>query len=156
MASVFAGQNSDRALQGADFSLKWAREFAEQSLNQTKVTLVGFWNINKKMAEDLEKQSSTVRQYTIALAEKTFLNTLGFGQKWLSAKELDEFIQLQSEFISRTAQLFSEQTQGLGEEARQAAQQAMLGVYDRVLETTRKGEGEQSSKVNEPPRRHHA
>ena len=45
---------------------------------------------------------------------------------------------------SRQAQVFSEQTQELGEEARQAAQQAMLGVYDRVLESARRGEGEQS------------
>jgi hypothetical protein len=149
MASEMAGQTSERALQVADFSMKWAREFAEQSLNQTKVTLVGFWNINKKMVEDLENQSLAVRQHTISLAEKTFLNTLDFGQKWLSAKEFDEFIRLQSDFISKTAQLFSEPAQGLGEETRQAAQLAMLGVYDRVLETTRRGENEHSSKADQ-------
>ena len=144
MAAEFAGQHSEGAWQVLDFNMKWAREFVEQSSNQTKIALVGFWNINKKMTEDLEKQFLAVRHQTTALAEKTFLNTVDFGQKWLSAKELHEFIQLQSEFISRQAQAFSEQTQGLGEEARQAAQQAMLGVYDRVLEASRRGDGEQS------------
>jgi hypothetical protein len=156
MASEFERQNSERALQVTDFSMEWAREFAEQSLNQSKIAFVGFWKINKKMAEDLEKQSSAVRQRTTALAEKTFLNALDFGQKWLCAKEPNEFIQLQSEFISRQAQAFSEQTQELGEEARQAAQQAMLGVYDRVLETTRRGEGGQPSKADQPARRQRA
>ena len=148
MASGLAEQNS--GLQVADFSMKCFREFAEQSLNHTKSTLVGFWNINKKMAEDLEKQSSAVRLQTIALAEKTLLNTLDLGQKWVSAREFDEFIQLQSEFISRMAHLFCEPAQGLGEEARQAAQQAMLGVYDRVLETTRRGENDRSSQADQP------
>ena len=73
-------QNYEHALQVPDFSARWAREFAEQSLNQTKIALVGFWNISKKMVDDLEKQSSAVRQQTTAFAEKTFLNTLDFGQ----------------------------------------------------------------------------
>ena len=149
MDSEFARQNSERTLQVTDFGVKWAREIAEQSMNQTKIALVGFWQIGKKIADDLEKQSSAVRQQTTAFAEKTFLNTLDFGQKWLCAKEPGEFIQLQSEFISRQAQAFSEQTQELGEEARQAAQQAMLGVYDRVLESARRGEAERPSKPDQ-------
>jgi hypothetical protein len=145
MDSEFGRQNSERTLQVTDFGVKWAREIAEQSMNQTKIAFVGFWQISKKVADDLEKQLSAVRQQTTVLAEKTFLNTLDFGQKWLCAKEPGDFIQLQSEFISRQAQMFSEQTLGLGEEARQVAQQAMLGVYDRVLESARRGEGKQAS-----------
>ena len=156
MDSEFARQNSERTLQVTDFGVKWAREIAEQSANQTKIALVGFWQISKKMADDLEKQSSAVRQQTTAFAEKTFLNALDFGQKCLCAKEPGEFIQLQSEFISRQAQAFSEQTQELGEEARQAAQQAMLGVYDRVLESARRGESEKPSKVDQSTRRQRA
>ena len=59
-------------------------------------------------------------------------------------------------YLSRQAQVFSEQTQELGEEARQAAQQAMLGVYDRVLEATRRGEGEHPAKADQPARRQRA
>ena len=149
-------QNHERALQVPDFSARWAREFAEQSMNQTKIALVGFWNISKKMVDDLEKQSSAIRLHSVALAEKTFLNTLDYSEKWLRAKEPQEFIQLQSEYLSRQAQVFSEQTQELGEEARQAAQQAMLGVYDRVLESARRGEGEQPSRPDQPARRQRA
>ena len=79
-------QNSERTLQVTDFSVKWAREFAEQSLNQTKIALVGFWQISKKIADDLEKQSSAVRQHTTAFAEKTFLNTLDFGRNGYAPK----------------------------------------------------------------------
>jgi len=156
MDSEFTRQNSERRLQITDFGVKWAREIAEQSMNHAKIALVGFWQISKKIADDLEQQSSTARQQTTAFAEKIFLNTLDFGQKWLSAKEPGEFIQLQSEFISRQAQAFSEQTRELGEEARQVAQQAMLGVYDRVLESARRGEGEQPSRPDQPARRQRA
>jgi len=149
-------QNYERASQVPDFNARWAREFAEQSLNQTKIALVGFWNINKKMVDDFEKQSSAIRQHSVVLAEKTFLNTLDYSEKWLRAKEPEEFIQLQSEYLSRQAQVFSEQTQELGEEARQAAQEAMLGVYDRVLEATRRGEGEIPAKADQPARRQRA
>ena len=48
MASEFGRQNSERALQVTDFSMKWAREIAEQSLNQTKIALVGFWQHQQK------------------------------------------------------------------------------------------------------------
>ena len=151
MASEFGEQNSERALPLTDFGVKWVPRLHEQSLNQTKITLVGFWQINKKMTDDLEKQSSAVRQHATALAEKSLLNIFDFGQKWLCAKEPDEFIHLQADFFSRQAQMFSEQTSALGEEARQAAQHAMLGVYDRVLESARSGE--QTAKADQPARR---
>src|SRR5215831_16963350 len=108
MNSEFARQNSERTLQVTDFGVKWTREIAAQSMNQTKIAFVGFWQIGKKIADDLEKQSSAVRQQTTAFAEKTFLNTLDFGQKWICAKDPGEFIQLQREFISKQAQAFSE------------------------------------------------
>jgi hypothetical protein len=156
MASEFAQQNSANALHAIDFSMEWAREFAEQSLNQNKVAFVGFWKVGKKLVEDLEKQSSAVRQRTTALLEMTVLNALDFGQKWLCAKEPNEFIQLQNEFISRQAQVFLQQTPELGQETRQAAQRAMLDVYDRALEATRSGEAERSFKGDPPARRNRA
>ena len=79
-------QNSERTLQVPDFSAKWAREIAEQSMNQTKIALVGFWNISKKMVDDLEKQSSAIRLHTAALAEKTFLNTLDLARNGCAPK----------------------------------------------------------------------
>ena len=41
-------QNHERALQVTDFGARWVREFAEQSLNQTKIALVGFWQHQQK------------------------------------------------------------------------------------------------------------
>jgi len=152
MASEFGEQSSEHALSATDFDVKWVREIAEQSLNQTRITLIGFWKIGKDITDHLEKQSSAVRNHTATLAEKSLLNTLEFGQKWLCATELGEFIQLQADFFSRQAQMVSEQTLGLGEGARQAAQQAMLGVYEGVLESARKGESEQVAKARQSAR----
>ena len=43
----------------ANFGLSWAREFAEQTLNQSKAALDGFLKASNKMAEDFE--SSVIR-----------------------------------------------------------------------------------------------
>jgi len=156
MATEFGEQTSEHALLATDFDAKWVREIAEQSLNQTRITLIGFWNIGKEITDHLEKQSSAVRHHATALAEKSLLNTLDLGQKWLFATGPGEFIQLQADFFSRQAQMLSEQTLGLGEGARQAAQQAMLGVYEGVLESARKGESAQAAKAEHSARRQRA
>ena len=40
--SAFAQQNAERAMESANFGLSWAREFAEQALNQSKVAIDGY------------------------------------------------------------------------------------------------------------------
>ena len=40
--SKFAQQSAERAMDSTNFGLRWAREFAEQTLSQSKVALDGF------------------------------------------------------------------------------------------------------------------
>lgn len=156
MVADFERQESERGFQAIDFNMTWAREFAEQSWHQSKIALIGFWNVSKKLAEDFEKQSLAARQCATGLAERTLLNSLDFGGKCLLVKEPGEFIRLQSDFITQQAQAFSEQTIELGYETRQAAQQAMLAVYDKALESARRREGEPSPKPDQSPKRQRA
>ena len=83
----FAQQSSERAMQAATFGLTWAREMAEESLNQGKHALDSFMKVSKKMAEDFESQANSIREQTTALTEKTWSNTLEYGQKLARAKE---------------------------------------------------------------------
>ena len=101
-----------------NLGLSWAREFAEQALNQSKVAMDGLLKASNKMAKDFESQSSAIREHTTTLTEKALSNSVDFGRKCLRAKEPDELVKLQTEFISQQAQIFAEQTKELGQKFR--------------------------------------
>src|SRR5262245_50463224 len=133
--STFVQQNAERAMESANFGLRWAREFAEQTLSQSKVALDGFLKASNKMAKDFESQSSTIREQTAALTEKAVSNSVDFGQKCLRAKEPDELLQLQTEFISQQAQMFAEQTRELGQQIQRATQASYNTLADAARKT---------------------
>src|SRR5262249_27266469 len=112
--STFAQQSAERAMESANFGLRWARELAEQTLNQSKAALDGFLKASNEMAKDFESQSSAIREHTTALTEKALSNSVDYGKKCLRANEPDEFVKLQTEFVSQQAQIFAEQTKELG------------------------------------------
>ena len=135
--SKFAQQSAERAMDSTNFGLRWAREFAEQTLSQSKVALDGFLKASNKMAKDFESQSSAIREHTTALAEKALSNSVDFGQKCLRAKEPDELVQLQTEFMSQQAQMFAEQTRELGQQIQSATQASYNTLADAARKTER-------------------
>src|SRR5262245_6923542 len=108
--SRFAQQNAERMIESANFGLTWTREFAEQTLNQSKAALDAFLKASNRIAKTFEGQSSAVREQTTILTEKALSNSVDFGQKFLRAKEPDELVRLQTEFVAQQAQIFAEQT----------------------------------------------
>jgi hypothetical protein len=134
--SAFAQQNVERAMESANLGLNWAREFAEQTLNQSKLALDGLLKASNKMAKDFESQSSAFREHTTALTEKALSNSVDFGQKCLRAKEPNELVRLQTEFMSQQAQIFAEETRELGRQIQSATQAS----YDTLADAARKTE----------------
>src|SRR5215468_1699834 len=65
--SRFAQQNAERMIESANFGLTWTREFAEQTLNQSKAALDAFLKASNKIAKTFEGQSSAVREQTTVL-----------------------------------------------------------------------------------------
>ena len=133
--SKFAQQNAERAMESANFGLRWAREFAEQTLSQSKVALEGLLKASNKMAKDFESQSAAIREHTTALAGKALSNSVDFGQKCLRAKEPDELVQLQTEFMSQQAQMLAEQTRELGQQIQSATQASYNTLADAARKT---------------------
>lgn len=119
----FAQQSGERAMQAATFGMTWAREFAEESLSQSRQALDGFLKVSRRMAEDFENQACAMREHTTALTEKTLANTMEFGQKLARAKEPQEIAQCQSEFMARQAQTIADQTKVFGQKMQKAAQE---------------------------------
>src|SRR5262245_15515567 len=120
--SKFAKQNAEPMIESANFGLTWAREFAEQTLNQSKAALDTFLKASNKIAKTFEGQSSAVREQTTVLTEKALSNSVDFGRKFLRAKEPDELVHLQTEFVAQQAQIFAEQTKELSQKIQNATQ----------------------------------
>ena len=133
--STFAQKNTERMIESANFGLTWTREFAERTLNQSKAALDGFLQASNKIAKTLESQSSAVREQTTIFTEKALSNSVDFGQKFLHAKEPDDLVRLQTEFMSQQAQIFAEQTKELGQKIQSATQTAYNTLADAARKT---------------------
>jgi hypothetical protein len=133
--STFAQQNAERMIESANVGLTWTREFAEQTLNHSKAALDGFLKASNKIAKTFEDQSSAIREQTTVLTEKALANSVDFGQKFLRAKEPDELVRLQTEFMSQQAQIFAEQTKELGQKIQNATQTAYNTLADAARKT---------------------
>jgi hypothetical protein len=133
--STFAQQNAERMIESANFGLTWTRDFAEQTLNQSKAALDGFLKDSNKIAKTFESQSSAIREQTTLFTEKALSNSVDFGQKFLRAKEPDELVRLQTEFMSQQAQVFAEQTRELGQRIQTATQTSYNALADAARKT---------------------
>jgi hypothetical protein len=137
----FAQQHTERAMQVTNYGMNWMREIAEQNLSQSKVALDGLLMITRKAADGIDHQACALRERSLSLAEETLSNSFDFAQKLMRMKEPHELAQLQSEFVSRHAQMLGDHTKELG-------QSIMQGVND-VAKTTIEGTAESSRRRSE-------
>src|SRR5881227_3637137 len=82
------------------------RQFAEQSIEQAKKAMDGFLSAAHKTAAALETQANTaqsgvkdVREKVMSFAEQNVANSFEFAQKLVRAKDVQELLLLQQEFL---------------------------------------------------------
>lgn len=126
----FAQQNTERAVQATNYGMNWMREIAEQNLAQSKATLEGWLMITRKAVDGADHQASVIRGHSMRLVEETLSNTLDFAQKLVRIKEPQELARLQSEFVSRQAQVFGDQTKELGQSIMQGANELANTTFE--------------------------
>ena len=126
----FAQQNSERAVQATN----WMRAIAEQNLNQSKAAFEGLLTIARNAVRGVDQQAAAIREHSMLFAEETLSNTFDFAHKLVRMREPQEFAQIQTEFVSRQAQVLGDQTKELGERIMQgvddAAKTALEGTTD--------------------------
>jgi hypothetical protein len=127
----FAQQNTDRATD-------WMRAIAEQNLNQSKAAFEGLLTVARKAVRDVDQQTAAICEHSMTFAEETLSNTFDFAHKLMHMKEPQELAQIQSEFVSRQAQLLGDQTKELGQAIMQGAHEAAKTVREAAAEPTRK------------------
>jgi phasin len=104
------------------------RQFAEQSVEQAKKAVDGFLTAAHKTATTLETQANTaqssakdVSQKVMGFAEQNISNSFEFAQKLVRAKDIQEVMALQQEFLKSQMQAMQAQAKDLGTAATKAA-----------------------------------
>ena len=107
------------------------RQFAEQSVEQAKKAMDGFLTAAQKTAAALENQANTAQSSTkdmrdkvMSFAEENIANSFEFAQKLVRAKDVQEVMALQQEFLKSQVQAMQAQATDLGTAATRAAANA--------------------------------
>jgi phasin len=104
------------------------RQFAEQSVEQARKAVDGFMTAAQKAVATAETQASTaqssakdVGQKAMSFAEQNITNSFEFAQKMVRAKDIQEVMALQQEYLQSQMKALSEQAKDLGAHATKAA-----------------------------------
>jgi len=104
------------------------RAFAEKSVEQAKQAFDGFMSAAQNAvtafeghAESARKGARHVTDKAMSFAEQNVSTSFDFAQKLLRAKDLQEVMRLQAEFVRSQMQVLAEQARELGETAGKAA-----------------------------------
>ena len=107
------------------------RQFAEQSLEQARKAVDGFLTTAQKTAATLETQANAaqsgakdVGQKAMGFAEQNIANSFEFAQKLVRAKDIQEVMALQQEYLQSQMKAMSAQAKDLGSTATKAAMDA--------------------------------
>ena len=107
------------------------RQFAEQSVEQARKAVDGFMTAAQKTAAAMESHAATaqsgakdVGQKAMAFAEQNIANSFEFAQKLVRAKDVQEVMALQQEFLKSQMQAMQAQAKDLGPTATKVAMDA--------------------------------
>ena len=111
------------------------RQFAEQSLEQARKAVDGFMTAAQKTVTTMEAQATAaqsgakdVGQKAMGFAEQNIANSFEFAQRLVRAKDLQEVMALQQEFLATQMKAMSEQAKDLGA----AGKSAMDGAKPKI------------------------
>ena len=132
----FAQQNTERTVQATN----WMRAIAEQNFNHSKAAFEGLLTVARNAVGNIDQQSSAICEHSIAVAEQTLSNAFDFAHKVIRMKEPQELAQIQSDFVSRQAQVLGDQTKELGQRMMQGVQEVAKATAEGTAESRRRSE----------------
>jgi phasin len=107
------------------------RAFAEKSVEQARQAFDGFISAAHQAVNTIEGQAQTARQgakdvteKAMTFAEQNVASSFEFAQQLVRAKDIQDVMKLQADYIKRQMQAFSEQAKELGESTTKAAKEA--------------------------------
>jgi phasin len=107
------------------------RRIAEQSMQQAQRAFEGFINAAQQAAGEVESRANRARAGTrdvtekaMSFAERNVAASFDFAQKLVRARDLDEVMRLQREYIQAQIQALNEQAKEIGQTVSKAAMDA--------------------------------
>lgn len=107
------------------------RNLAEQSVDQARKAFDGFMSATQKAADSLEGQASAaqsgakdMRHKAMAFAEQNVATSFEFAQRLVRARDFEEVMRLQTEFVRSQMQALTDQAQQLGQQAAKSGMDA--------------------------------
>jgi phasin len=107
------------------------RAFAEKSVEQARQAFDGFISAAQHAVNAFEGQAETARkgakdvtQKAMSFAEQNIANSFDLAQQLVQAKDMQEVLKLQADFIKNQMQVLTEQARELGERTSEAARDA--------------------------------
>jgi phasin len=108
------------------------RAVAEKSVEQAKTAFNNFIQAAQQAVATFEEQvkasqsgAKDVGRKAMTYAERNVATTFEFAQKLMQARDVQEFIKMQTEFVQAQMQALSEQAKDLGETATKAAMESV-------------------------------
>jgi phasin len=100
------------------------RKFAEQSVEQARQAFDGFMSAANKAVSDIEGRANTARSgvrdvsgQAIGFAQRNIASSFDFAQKLVQARNVEEVLKLQQDYIQEQTRALNEQAKELGEAA---------------------------------------
>lgn len=100
------------------------RAMAEKSMEQAREAFDGFVSAAEKAAADFQKNANVaqtgakdIAQKAMTFAEQNAASSFDLAQKLLVAKDVQEMVQLHTDYVRRQLQILSDQARELGETA---------------------------------------
>jgi phasin len=100
------------------------RKFAEQSVEQARQAFGGFIMAAKQAVNQMEGSAANARtgakdvgELAMAFAQRNIMASFEFAQKLTHARDVQDVMKLQAEFIQSQIQVLNEQAKELGQSA---------------------------------------
>ena len=103
-------QGADQVKEVTNLGADWYRDIVEQGLNQSRAVLEGYMSISKKAVEGVDR----VGIRSIRIAQETLSNAYDLAHKLLSVRGPHQLASLQTEFVRRETEIFSDQLKDAG------------------------------------------
>lgn len=131
-AMRMGARQAEQVMRMGNEGMDWMRVVAEQSLNLSKSAVEGYFAAARKTADSMNLQASELRERSISLAHEALTHTFDFADRVMHAKEPQEVLQLQSEFLSRQVQTLAERANDLGQVMTQGVKSASRTAAEQM------------------------
>ena len=123
---------------------KEMRAVVEQSVEQAKLAFTNYIQAGQEAVSNFERWVKAsqvgISKKVMSFAEHNMLSAFEFAQKILQAKDIQELIGMQTEFVQSQIHVLTEQVKELGETATKAAEIAMESMKDLGQTATKAAE----------------